>query len=67
MTTAERQRVFRRRQIDRIAALEQENARLRADLAGALAEAERLAAQRCKQPAAAVDGGTCHACGNDVW
>jgi len=38
-TTAERQRAFRRRQIERIAALEQETARLRADLADALAEA----------------------------
>ena len=43
-TTAERQRAFRRRQTDRIATLEQENVRLRADLADALAEAERLAA-----------------------
>jgi len=51
----------------RIAALEHENAQLRADLAHALAEAERVAAQRCKHPAAAVDGGHCHACGTDVW
>jgi hypothetical protein len=46
MTTAERQRAFRHRHAERIAALEQENARLRADLADALAEAERLAIQR---------------------
>jgi hypothetical protein len=65
MTTAERQRAFRRRQTERIAALEYENAHLRADLAHALAEA--VAAQRCKHPAAAVDGGHCHACGTDVW
>jgi len=66
-TTAERQRACRRRQTERIAALEQENAHLRADLADALTEAERLAAQQCKHPAAAVDGGHCHACGTDVW
>lgn len=66
-TTAERQRAFRRRQIERIAALEQENAQLRAELADALAGAERLAAQRCMHPAAAVDGGHCHACDTDLW
>ena len=42
MTTAERQRAFRRRQTDHIATLEQENAQLRAALADVLAEAERL-------------------------
>jgi hypothetical protein len=67
MTTAERQRAFRRRQIDRIATLEHENARLRADLADAQAETERLAAQQCKHPAAAVDAGHCHACNSDIW
>jgi hypothetical protein len=51
----------------RIAALEHENAQLRADLAHALAEAARVAAQRCKHPAAAVDGGHCHVCDPDVW
>ncbi len=65
--TAERQRAFRRRQIERIAALEQETARLRADLAAALAEAGRLTAQACKHPAAAVDAGSCGACGTDLW
>jgi hypothetical protein len=63
MTTAERQRAFRHRQTDRIATLERENAELR----DALAEAERLAATACKHPAGAVDGGTCQACGADVW
>jgi hypothetical protein len=67
ITTAERQRAFRRRQTDRIATLEQENARLRADLADALAEAGRLAGQACRHPAAAVEAGTCHACGDDIW
>jgi hypothetical protein len=37
-TTAERQRAFRRRQTDRIAILELENAQLRAELADTLAE-----------------------------
>ena len=46
-----------------VATLEQENTRLR----DALTEAEHLAAQQCKHPAAAVDGGHCHACGTDVW
>ena len=67
MTTTERQRAFRHRQVERIATLEYENAQLRTDPADALAEAERLGIQQCKHPAAAVDGGTCHACGNDVW
>jgi hypothetical protein len=66
-TTAERQRAFRQRQIERTTTLEQENARLRADLADALAEADRLAKQACKHPAAAVDGSHCHACDGDVW
>lgn len=67
MTTAERQQAFRRRQIEQIATLEQENAHLRAELADALAEAERLASKQCKHPAAAVEADTCHACGTDVW
>ena len=73
-TTAERQRAFRQRQADRTAALEAANAELRAeadglraDLADALAEAERLADQQCRHPAVAVDGGTCRACGTDIW
>ena len=66
-TSAEQQRAWRDRRARLIAVLEQENARLRADLADALAETERLAAQQCKHPAAAVDGGTCRACGNDLW
>jgi hypothetical protein len=66
-TTAERQRAFRRRQIERIATLEQENSQLRAELACAMAEVQRLTTQACRHPAAAVDGGTCRACGTDVW
>ena len=63
MTTAERQQTFRGRQIEWIATLEQENA----DLADALAEAERLASTACRHPAGAVDGGTCRACATEVW
>jgi hypothetical protein len=49
--------------------LQADNSRLRAELAdtrGQLADAERLATQQCKHPAAAVDGDTCHACDTDV-
>lgn len=74
MTSAERQRAWRQRRTRRLAALEAENARLRAELdglRGQLAAAQdeigRLAGQACKHPAAAVDGGTCRACGNEVW
>jgi hypothetical protein len=62
-TTAERQRAWRDRQARLIATLKQENARLR----DALTEAERLATQPCKHPAAAVDGSHCHACDTDIW
>ena len=68
-TNAERQSAWRQRRAGRIAALEAEAADLRAetgilraDLATALDEAERLAEAACKHPAGAVDGGTCQAC-----
>jgi hypothetical protein len=38
----------------------------RTDLAAALAEVERLALATCRHRAAAVDGGTCMACGTEV-
>jgi hypothetical protein len=73
-TNAERQWAWRQRRAGRIAALEAQAAELRteagvlrADLAAALGEAERLALTACRHPAAAVDGGHCHACGTDVW
>ena len=73
-TGAERQRAWRDRRTRLITDLEAEHAQIgaeladvRGQLADALAECERLAAQQSKHPAAAVDGGTCHACGNDVW
>jgi hypothetical protein len=62
-TDAERQQAWRDRRARLIATLRQENARLR----DALTEAERLTAQQCKHPAAAVDGGHCHARGTDIW
>jgi hypothetical protein len=62
-TGAERQQAWRNRRARLIATLKQENARLR----DALTEAERLAAQQCRHPAAAVDGGHCRACGTDIW
>ena len=72
-THAERQRDYRLRQkrheselLREQARLRAENERLRQDLAGALAEAERLSALACKHPAGAVDGGRCHACGSDI-
>jgi hypothetical protein len=73
-TNAERQRDYRQRRAGRITALEAEVAELRteagvlrADLAAALGEAERLALTACRHQAAAVDGGTCRACGTEVW
>lgn len=67
MTTVERQRAFRRRQIDRIATLEAELADVRSQLTDAQAEVDRLTARQCQHPAAAVEAGTCHACGTEVW
>ena len=73
-TNAERQQAWRQRRTRRLTALEAETAELRAqagilraDLAAALAEAEQLAAAACRHPAGAVDGGTCRACGTEVW
>jgi hypothetical protein len=73
-TNAERQQAWRHRRAARIAALETEAAQLRAEddalreeLDDALAECERLAATQCKHPSAAIDGGTCRACGTEVW
>ena len=62
-TDAERQQAWRDRRARLITTLEQENARLR----DSLAEAERLASTACRHPAVAVEAGTCHACGSDVW
>ena len=51
----------------RIAALQAERDRFQADLDTAHAEIERLTAAQCKHPAAALDGGTCRACGTEIW
>jgi hypothetical protein len=68
------QREHRQRQAARLAALkarcadlEAERDRLQADLDAALAECHRLAMSACRHPSAAVDNGTCGACGQDVW
>ena len=73
-TNAERQAAYRLRRAEHTAALEAEVAQLRAklhdartDLAATLGEAERLASTACRHPAAAVDGGTCRACGTEIW
>jgi len=49
------------------AALLAERDLLQADLDAAHADIERLTASQCRHPAGAVDGGTCRACGTDVW
>jgi hypothetical protein len=58
----------------RCAALEAENTTLRRQLDStrleldiALAECQRLALSACRHPAAAVDNGTCTACGTEIW
>jgi hypothetical protein len=73
-TNADYQREHRQRQARRLAGLRAENTSLRteldsvrAELDAALAECERLTATACKHPAGAVDGGTCQACGTEVW
>jgi hypothetical protein len=75
-TNAGYQREHRQRQARRLAALETrcaaleaENTALRAELDDAHAEIAHLTATatQCRHPAAAVDGGTCRACGAEIW
>jgi hypothetical protein len=66
-TNADYQREHRQRRALRLAQLEAEKTELQADLTGALAEIERLSTTQCRLPAAAVDAGTCRACGSEVW
>jgi hypothetical protein len=66
-TNAQRQRTWRQRQARHIAALQAERDRLQADLDAAHAEVKRLAAMACRHPSAAVVGGTCRACGTEIW
>jgi hypothetical protein len=73
-TNAERQKAWRQRRAEHAVALEAEVAQLRgklhdvrAELDAALGEAQRLALTTCRHPAAAVDGGTCRACGAEIW
>jgi hypothetical protein len=75
LSPAEKQRNYRQRHAQRVAGLEESNALLREqlataqqDLADALAANERLSGgPSCRHPSEAVDGGTCRACGADVW
>jgi hypothetical protein len=73
-TEAERQQAWRQRRTRLVAALqarcadlEAERDRLQADLDAALGEAQRLALTACRNPSAAVDNGTCLACGTELW
>jgi hypothetical protein len=73
-TGAERQRSWRQRRAHRVSGLEAALAArdtALADLTRALedaqAENERLRGPACRHPAEAVQGGTCQACGTDVW
>lgn len=73
-TNADYQREHRERRAGRLAELTTEAATLRRALAEARsaledanAEIERLSAMVCRHPAAAVSGGQCQACGQDVW
>jgi hypothetical protein len=73
-TNAQYQAEHRQRQALRLAelearctAVEAERDRLQADLAAAQDECERLDAMACRHKAAAVDGGTCRACGTEIW
>lgn len=73
-TDAQRSAAYRQRRGRRVADLVASEARLRASVADlerqlgdALAEVERLSSAGCKHPAEAVQGGTCQACGSDLW
>jgi predicted RNase H-like nuclease (RuvC/YqgF family) len=73
-TNADYQREHRERRTRRIAGLEARVAELEAELESVRAENEGLrqaleAAEgmQCRHPSGAVSGGTCRACGQDVW
>jgi capsule polysaccharide export protein KpsE/RkpR len=73
-TDVDRQRDYRRHQAERLAALMAEHQSLRSELSvlrdqlsATLAEADRLAGLACKHSAAVVEGGTCPACGAEIW
>jgi hypothetical protein len=81
LANAQKQAAHRERRAQRVAGLEQalaaeraETARLRRELATVEASlADALAGRGtedgpgCRHPSEAVDGGTCQACGADVW
>jgi hypothetical protein len=73
-TGAQRQSAYRARRAaligelrSRVAILETGLADSARQLAEARADVERLSSAQCRHPAEAVDGGTCRACGADVW
>lgn len=66
-TNAEYQREHRQRRARLIADLAAENIQLRAGLAAALAEVDRLTVPACQHPAPVVVDGTCQQCGAEVW
>ena len=73
-TGAQRQAAFPERRDARRSGVLGENERLRAEVAGLEgrvawleSECERLAEAACGHPAMAVRGGTCLACGSEVW
>jgi hypothetical protein len=63
----ERQRGTGRHQAERITELEAALDTVRSELDAALTEVQRLTASQCRHPAGAIDGGTCRACGAEVW
>lgn len=73
-TNAQRVQAHRVRQRQKIADLTREVGSLTArvtELAGLLeaseAECESLRASQCRHPSQVVHGGTCRACGTEVW
>ncbi len=73
-SNADYQREHRERRSAHLRAVAAERDALRAEVEGlrdalgaAEAEIERLADMACKHPSAVMQGGTCRACGQDVW
>jgi hypothetical protein len=73
-TTAERVQAYRVRQREALDEARMLLAQARDERDAALAECERLRealeqsqARECRHPAQVVQGGTCRACGQEVW
>jgi recombinational DNA repair protein RecR len=65
-TAAEKQRDYRQRHSRLVAALHTENAELRAELAHALTEVDRLTGQECRHPSGVDEVGRCQLCAADL-